>query len=215
MVEEPCVLRLLYFHSFHEIEVLNAGTQVHSIVMEVKRWFIAIFISTALSIVKRTSCRHLTLLCHVMKRLIFFCIGLQCLDYMLIQVLSHDYCQLMNDTEYVLRCLLVSVNRRPIMSSICLLVALLILLAWSRDLIYQRVHMSVHQVFILYEPRMIPVLFHLQVLQLWDQLPKVLPLLSDPIDFLDYHRVLIDQAFDYHGVRDEPQEFTVGYSINY
>ena len=52
MVEEPCILRLLYFHSFHEIEVLNAGTEVHSIVMEVKRWLIAIFISTALSVVE-------------------------------------------------------------------------------------------------------------------------------------------------------------------
>jgi hypothetical protein len=50
MIEEPCVLWLLYFYSFHEIEVLNAGTEVHSIVMEVKRWLIAIFISPSLSI---------------------------------------------------------------------------------------------------------------------------------------------------------------------
>jgi hypothetical protein len=50
VVKEPSVLRLIYFHSFHEIEVLNAGTKVHSIVMEVKRWLIAIFISPSLSI---------------------------------------------------------------------------------------------------------------------------------------------------------------------
>ena len=78
------------------------------------------------------------------------------------------------------------------MSPVCLLVALLVLLARCRDLINKWVNVSVHQVFILEEPRMIPVLFHLQVLQLWNHLPEVQPLLSDPIYFLDYHRVFVD-----------------------
>jgi hypothetical protein len=99
------------------------------------------------------------------------------------------------------------------MSPVCLLVALLVLLARCRDLINQRVHMSVHQVLILEEARMIPILLHLQVLQLWDHLPEVQPLLSNPIDFLDYHRVFVDQAFDDYGVRDEPEKLTEGDSI--
>jgi hypothetical protein len=53
------------------------------------------------------------------------------------------------------------------------------------------------------------------VLQLWNHLSEVQPLLSDPIYFLYYHRVFVDQAFNDHRVRDEPEELTVGDSIYY
>lgn len=138
---------------------------------------------------------------------------------MSVKVLGHEERDALDPTEYILGGLSIALNLRPIVLSVSLWVLLQISGGRGRNLIDNWVNVSVHEVLVLEQSRMVPIFFLLNMLKLRNNLSQHLALGSYTLDTLDDYWDLGRETVYNYRVGNELEKLAdvdfIGYGFHY